>query len=648
MHPPAQASQAPPPSFAAPSMVLPPLIAGLAWGLTAQGWSPVPYDGPPLAPPSTSAQLAPPVASTPPSATTPRSTSPAITTSDAEPLPPCLEWLAQTAKADPRLGAAVVAFARSFEDERVSRAYLADALRRFGAAPQDFHERAAWIGRIAERDDYTRATMFSLQWAHREAESARVEFRAALEPHRATMPATKSPTTTTTAAAEPSTAAQLAPSAPTPASPTSTAPSAIPPPPMRTPPPAEARPTVPASSPPPTAPEPNTAAPSTSPPSATATAAQLDRWRTLAERDPQLAEALLRAAKGQDDARRAREHCARALAAHGPPPEGYTFETWAQLAAERDPHFVAALRTFESAENAREQSTAALRAAYAAHMARRAPSRARTAPSSTAAARPATAATTTTRSTSSTNTAAPSWLADVPEEVTARAEHEAPIARALGDLAAARQAKHEAEHEAAATIAPHGPPPVDAAEGGAWLAQLAATRPDVAAALAACSGRTAAAEHAARALAAALATPPHPSTEQHGRTAPPRVSPRPSESPPAAQLDARQLDAGRTAQKPTDNRTIDAPPIAATLPEVLAECDDDGKLDTAPPRASRAPEPSTHTDPRPRAARRARRTFQPRTVRPTRRMCSRCAPDRPCTRRRRPRRARAARATPSA
>lgn len=642
MHPPAQASQAPPPSFAAPSMVLPPLIAGLAWGLTAQGWSPVPYDGPPLAPPSTSAQLAPPVASTPPSATTPRSTSPAITASDAEPLPPCLEWLAQTAKADPRLGAAVVAFARSFEDERVSRAYLADALRRFGAAPQDFHERAAWIGRIAERDDYTRATMFSLQWAHREAEAARVEFRAALEPHRATMPATTSPTTTTTAAAEPSTAAQLAPSAPAPASPTSTAPSAIPPPPMRTPPPAEARPTVPASSPPPTATTaaaaPPTAAPSTSPTSPT-TAAQLDRWRTIAERDPHLAEALLRAAKGQDDARRAREHCARALAAHGTPPNGETFETWAQLAAERDPHFAEALRTFESADEAREQSADALRAAYAAHMARRTISRARTAPSSTAAARPATAATTTTRSTNRTDTAAPSWLADVPEEVTARAEHEAPIARALGDLAAARQAKHEAEHEAAAMIAPHGPPPIDAAEGGAWLAQLADARPDVAAALAACSGRTAAAEHAARALAAALATPPRPSTERHGRTAPPRVSPRPPESAPAGQLDARQLD---------------APARAPATAEALPAADDAGQLDTAPPSASRTPEPSTRSADRPLHAppsnyrRIAFALRARRAVRSARRMCSRCAPDRPCVRRRRPRRARAARTASSA
>ena len=124
MDPPlAQASQAPPTSFAVPSMVLPPLVAGLAWGLTAQGWSPVPYDGPPLAPPSTSAQLAPPVASTPPSTTTTRSTtSPAITIPDGEPLPPCLEWLASTARADPRLGAAVVGLAFSFEDERLSRA----------------------------------------------------------------------------------------------------------------------------------------------------------------------------------------------------------------------------------------------------------------------------------------------------------------------------------------------------------------------------------------------------------------------------------------------------------------------------------------------------------------------------------------------
>ena len=77
-------------------------------------------------------------------------------------MPPCFEWLARTAKTDPRLGAAMVALAFSFEDERLSRAYLADALRRFGAAPEDFHERAAWIGRIAERDDFTRATMFSL------------------------------------------------------------------------------------------------------------------------------------------------------------------------------------------------------------------------------------------------------------------------------------------------------------------------------------------------------------------------------------------------------------------------------------------------------------------------------------------------------
>ena len=231
MDPPlAQALQAPPTSFAVPSMVLPPLVVGLAWGLTAQGWSPVPYDGPPLAPPSTSAQLAPPVASTPPSTTTTRSTtSPAITAPDDEPLPPCFEWLATTARTDPRLGAAVVGLAFSFEDERLSRAYLADALRRFGTAPKDFHERAAWIGRIAEHDDFTRATMLSLVCAHRGAEAARVEFRAALAPHVATMPAT---TRTTTTAAEPRTAAQLAPSAPTP---TSTAPSAIPPPPMHTP-----------------------------------------------------------------------------------------------------------------------------------------------------------------------------------------------------------------------------------------------------------------------------------------------------------------------------------------------------------------------------------------------------------------------------
>ena len=537
-------------------------------------------------------------------------------------MPPCFEWLARTAKTDPRLGAAMVALAFSFEDERLSRAYLADALRRFGAAPEDFHERAAWIGRIAERDDFTRATMFSLLCAHRGAEAARVEFRAALEPHRATMPATTSPTTTA-AAAEPRTAVQLAPSAP---APTSTAPSAIPPEPMHTP--AEARPTVPASSPPPTATTsaPSSAAPSTSP---TATAAQLDRWRTLAERDPQLAEALLRAAKGQDDARRAREHCARALAAHGTPPEGQTFETWAQQAAERDPQFAEALRTYASADEAREQSAAALRAA----------SRARTAPSTTTAAAPSIAATTTPRSTSSTDTAAASWLADVPEEVTARAEHEAPIARALGDLAAARQAKHESEHKAAATIAPHGPPPVDAAHGGAWLAQLAATRPDVAAALAACSRTTADAAHAERALAAALATPREPSTARHSRPAPPLSPPRPPERPPAAQLDARQLDAARV---------LDGPPLAPATAEALTEPGDADKLNTAPPLASRPHEPSTHTDPRPRAVRSMRRTFQPRAVRSARRTCSRCAPDRPCTRRRRPRRGRAARTAPSA
>ena len=631
MDPPlAQASQAPPTSFAVPSMVLPPLVAGLAWGLTAQGWSPVPYDGPPLAPPSTSAQLAPPVASTPPSTTTTRSTtSPAITAPDDEPLPPCFEWLATTARTDPRLGAAVVGLAFSFEDERLSRAYLADALRRFGTAPKDFHERAAWIGRIAEHDDFTRATMLSLVCAHRGAEAARVEFRAALAPHVATMPAT---TRTTTTAAEPRTAAQLAPSAPTPTSTTSTAPSAIPPPTMHTPTPTEARPTAPASSPPPTATtaaaEPRTAAPSTST-STTATAAQLDRWRTLAERDPQLAEALLRAAKGQDDARRAREHCARALAAHGTPPEGQTFETWAQQAAERDPQFAEALRTYASADEAREQSAAALRAA----------SRARTAPSTTTAAAPSIAATTTPRSTSSTDTAAASWLADVPEEVTARAEHEAPIARALGDLAAARQAKHESEHKAAATIAPHGPPPVDAAHGGAWLAQLAATRPDVAAALAACSRTTADAAHAERALAAALATPREPSTARHSRPAPPLSPPRPPERPPAAQLDARQLDAARV---------LDGPPLAPATAEALTEPGDAGKLNTAPPLASRPHEPSTHTDPRPRAVRSMRRTFQPRAVRSARRTCSRCAPDRPCTRRRRPRRGRAARTAPSA
>ncbi len=75
-------------------------------------------------------------------------------------------------------------------------------------------------------------------------------------------------------------------------------------------------------------------------------------------------------------------------------------------------------------------------------------------------------------------------------------------------------------------------------------------------------------------------------------------------------IDGVNALADGTAQEPTDNRAIDAPPIAAALPDVLAERDDAGKLDTAPP--------STHTDPRPRVAQLTRRTFQPPAVRLTR------------------------------
>ena len=141
---------------------------------------------------------------------------------------------------------------------------------------------------------------------------------------------------------------------------------------------------------------------------------------------------------------------------------------------------------------------------------------------------------------STTDTADP--LADVPPSVVALAEQDGLVARALANLAEARQTRTEARRTAIQTIRRYGPIPREPERAAPWLAQLYRERPEVAEALRAYGRAAEESERAARALAAAVQ--PH-ATDTSGRHGPPSTAAEPStpEPTPPPRLDATQLDA---------------------------------------------------------------------------------------------------------
>lgn len=189
------------PSF---SLLLPPLAHGFAWGLTAQGWAPVPYAGPVLSPP-----LAGPAAPLPGAA--------------------LLDWLAAAVATDPHLAQTTMELALAWRHHDAARAQLAEALDRFEPLPEADHERAAWLRAVAAQDEPARAAMLTHAHAHQATEAARAAFCAALAPHHATAPTRTAPATTSVSPTEiaPMSSAAAPPStSPTPTTHTASAPAA--------------------------------------------------------------------------------------------------------------------------------------------------------------------------------------------------------------------------------------------------------------------------------------------------------------------------------------------------------------------------------------------------------------------------------------
>ena len=158
---------------------------------------------------------------------------------------------------------------------------------------------------------------------------------------------------------------------------------------------------------------------------------------------------------------------------------------------------------------------------------------------------------------STTDTADP--LADVPPSVVALAEQDGLVARALGNLAEARQTRTEARRTAIQTIRRYGPIPREHERAAPWLAQLYRERPEVAEALRAYGRAAEESERAARALAAAVQ--PH-ATDTSGRHGPPSTAAEPStpEPTPPPRLDAAQLDAATQLRERDPTVTATPPP----------------------------------------------------------------------------------------
>jgi hypothetical protein len=449
----------------------------------------------------------------------------------AEPAEPeWASWLRELAAKDPAVEPAIVAFGQAWIAEQHAQAQLHAAYGRYGTAPADQAERAAWIGAVAQRDPHACAAMLAYAEAHRAARAVGADFERVLSRHRAPAPAAP-------AAVEPGPRSDDAHASPAVPPATEATPSA----PRRVEPPRDV---------------------------IAALRARLAQMMAQCHGDPRVARAIVGWINAVQAHGAAKAQLAAVLAPHGPSPEDPgARRAWCVALAARDATVRDAMDGEAQAAEAANAAAQAVRDAFApyavpgpAHGAAEPPPRASEPPGTDDAPRSGVRERGTSEPSGGVATATaltaradfeqarervtraladrlaadgivpaalpapherdgepagrapdPDLLLDVAPDVRALAARDALIGRALGDLHAARAAQLDAERTAADVLARHGPPPDDV-PSDEWVAQLGRRDAATADALRACALAAQAVADAEAELGRTLATRAPPPT----------------------------------------------------------------------------------------------------------------------------------------